>query len=652
MHEPNFLSDALAADLPLLTRVLDGVPVRVGVLDRPGRYHYANAAALEFLGLKAEELVGRTLLDVRGPEIQASWAPVAERVFAGETVTWEGWSDYVTRGRCFTEETLRPYRGSGGEVELVIAYARDLTDLKQQEQMLLDQVQALQRAEQLKAAIVDNALAAIVTTDAAGLVVEFNPAAEAMFGLSRAQALGRPVSEVIIPPRHRQGHQAGLDRMARGEEPRLMGQRLQLHALRADGTEFPIEMVLWQTQTGGQPYYTASINDMSEKVLAAEVIERQRDALRQSEKLSAMGSLLAGVAHELNNPLAIVMGRASLLEERTEGTPLHAEVRRIHDAAERCGRIVRTFLNMARQRPSERAPVLLNDLVRGAADLLQYSLRSSGVQLSLALAPELPEVSADADRLGQVVLNLIVNAQQALQGVPAPRELHIETGVDKATSLLWLRVSDNGPGVPDDMRERIFDPYFTTKGEGAGTGLGLPVSRSVARDHDGELLLEDRRAATDGRIGASFCLRLPLQPAPPSVPRAAPRVEAPAPAAQRLLVVDDEPEIADLMRAMLEGAGYDVITAESGAVALKMLDEGRFDAVISDLRMPDVDGAALWREVSERQPALAQRMLFVTGDTLSAGAQRFLADAGCGSLDKPFAKSDLLARVAALLKPK
>jgi two-component system NtrC family sensor kinase len=346
------------------------------------------------------------------------------------------------------------------------------------------------------------------------------------------------------------------------------------------------------------------------------------------------------------------MGRASLLEERTEGTPLHDEVRRIHDAAERCGRIVRTFLNMARQRPSERSPVLLNDLVRGAADLLQYSLRSSGVHLSLALAPELPEVSADADRLGQIVLNLIVNAQQALQGVPAPRELHIETGVDRAISLLWLRVSDNGPGVPDDMRERIFDPYFTTKGEGAGTGLGLPVSRSVARDHDGELLLEDRRAADGGRIGASFCLRLPLQPATPLVRRAAPRQEAPAPAAKRLLVVDDEPEIADLMRAMLEGAGYDVFTAESGAVALKMLDEVRFDAVVSDLRMPDVDGAALWREVSERQPLLAQRMLFVTGDTLSAGAQRFLADAGCGSLDKPFSKSDLLARVAALLKPR
>ncbi len=651
MHERTFLTDELAGDLPLLSRMLESVPTRVVLLDRAARFVYANAAALDFLGLPAEGVIGRSVLEIRGQQIHEGWSRSVEQLFAGETLHWVGWTDYPTRGRCYTEETLQPYRGSSGQIEYVIGYARDLTELKRQEQQLVEQVQALQRAEQIKAAIVDNALAAIVTTDAAGRVVEFNPAAECMFGLSRAQALGRSVAEVMIPARHRQGHEAGMDRMARGEAPRLMGQRLQMHALRADGSEFPIEMVLWQTQAAGQAYYTASINDVSDKVRAAEVIERQRDALRQSEKLTAMGSLLAGVAHELNNPLAIVMGRASLLEERTAGTALHADVRRIHDAAERCGRIVRTFLNMARQRPSERAPVLLNDLVRGAADLLQYSLRSSGVQLSLVLAPGLPEISADADRLGQLVLNLLVNAQQALVSVPTPRELRIETGVHRAASQLWLRVSDNGPGVPEDMRERIFDPYFSTKGEGAGTGLGLSVSRSVARDHGGELLLEQGHGAGATRGGASFCLRLPLHNEEPVATRQPPPLEeVQPPSAQRLLVVDDEPEIADLMRAMLESAGYDVSTAETGAVALQMLQEARFDAIVSDLRMPDVDGAALWREVQQRQPELAQRILFVTGDTLSPGAQRFLADAGCGSLDKPFAKSDLLARVAVLLK--
>ncbi|MEN9627715.1 MAG: hypothetical protein RJA10_942 [Pseudomonadota bacterium] len=639
----------LAHDPALLKLLLDRVPARVVLIDREHRYVYANDEALAFLGLQAEQMIGRTIAEVRGDAVFQRYLPVVERLFGGETLHWDGWTDYPARGRCYTEETLMPYALPGQPVSLAIGYARDLTALKRQEQQLLDQVQALQQAEQLKAAIVDNALAAIVTTDSQGDVVEFNPAAESMFGLTRQQALGRPVAEVMIPHRHRQAHQAGMARMAAGGQPRVMGQRLQMHALRASGDEFPIDMVLWRTDVGSTTYYTASINDVSERVRSAEVIERQRDALRQSEKLTAMGSLLAGVAHELNNPLSIVMGRASLLEDKTSGTPLHDDAMRIHEAAARCGRIVRTFLNMARQRPAERAPVPLNDLVRGAAELLQYSLRASGVQLTLNLAPQLPEVHADADRLGQLVLNLMVNAQQALVSSPAPRELRIQTGLDPAPAggkpQLWLRVSDNGPGVAAEVRERIFDPYFTTKGEGAGTGLGLPVSRSVARDHGGELLLED----TDR--GASFRLVLPLEGG--SVTTEAVAVApAMAPAvARRVLVVDDEPEIVDLVRAMLEGAGYEVASAESGAVALEMLTEVGFDAIVSDLRMPDMDGAALWREVTALRPALSQRMLFVTGDTLSPGARRFLSDAGCPSLDKPFAKADLLARVKALLGP-
>jgi signal transduction histidine kinase/ActR/RegA family two-component response regulator len=421
-----------------------------------------------------------------------------------------------------------------------------------------------------------------------------------------------------------------------------------MHAMRADGSEFPMQMVLWTTQVAGVTYYTATINDVSEQVRATEVIERQRDALRQSEKLGAMGSLLAGVAHELNNPLAIVMGRASLLEEKAAGTPLHHDTQRILEAAERCGRIVRTFLNMARQRPAERTPVALNDLVRGAAEMLQYSLRASGVLLTLDLADGLPEAMVDGDRLGQVVLNLIVNAQQALMGLRGPKEVRVQTGLVTAETgpetALWLRVADNGPGVPEDVRARIFDPYFTTKGEGVGTGLGLAVSRAVARDHGGELDLE---AAA---VGASFRLTIPIDPAPLVAAQPAAPAELPAGAAQRVLVVDDEPELAALLRTLLEDAGYEVATAESGAVALEMLGEVSFDAIVSDLHMPDVDGGAIWRELKAHHPAMARRLLFVTGDALSPAARRFVADSGCASLDKPFTRADLLARVHALMR--
>ncbi len=507
-----------------------------------------------------------------------------------------------------------------------------------------------QRAEALKSAIVDHALAAIVSADAQGRIVEFNPAAEAMFGRRRAEVLGRTVAEVIVPPRLRAAHEAGMQRLREGGPPRAMGRRVEMSALRADGSEFPVEVVLWRTELGAESHFTASLTDLSERRAAAEQIERQREALRQSEKLSAMGGLLAGVAHELNNPLAIVMGRASLLEEKCEGAPaLRSDAQRIREAAERCGRIVRTFLNMARQKPAQRRNVQLNDLARAAADMLAHTFRSHGIELQIELAADLPEVVADADQIGQVVLNLLVNAQQAVASTQGAgvRRVKLSSGVEARRSnrepRVWLRVADSGPGVPPALHETIFEPFFTTKPEGIGTGLGLAVSRSLVREHGGQLGLEISAS------GAVFRMSLPIsgQPGELTEPGALAGAGGSGPA--RVLVVDDEAEIAELMRAMLEGAGFEVATAESGAVALELLEEARFDAVVSDLRMPDMDGAALWRELRDRWPMLARRTLFVTGDTLSPGAESFLAEAGCASLDKPFARSDLVDRVATLL---
>jgi two-component system NtrC family sensor kinase len=644
----NPLEATPAPDAQLLAALLQSLPMRVVLIDRQHRYAFANPAALDYLGLRADQMVGRTIEEVRGPKVFQNYLKVAERLFAGEAQHWEGWSEYPGRGRCYVEEWLRPYPAAGQAAQVVMGCARDLTELKTQALQLGEQVQALQRAEQLKAVIVDHALAAIVTSDAAGRIVEFNPAAVAMFGLPRDEALGRSVAEVMIPPRHRQAHTRGMEHMARGGKPRLMGQRLQMHALRNDGSEFPIEMVLWQTSVGASSYYTASINDVSERERSAALIERQREALRQSEKLTAMGSLLAGVAHELNNPLSIVMGRASLLEDKAAGTPLAHDAHSIREAAERCGRIVRTFLNMARSRPAQRTAVSLNDLALAAADMLQYSLRSHGVALTLQLDPALPPVNADGDQIGQIVLNLIVNAQQALAAAPGPLRVQLATGVEAGgpgrEARVWLKVSDNGPGVPAPHRDSIFEPFFTTKPEGLGTGLGLAVSRSLAREHGGELAL------LPADHGAVFSLTLPLSGTPAAPPQAASPPPLPEPdSAARLLVVDDEPEIAELARDFLESAGYEVAVAESGAVALEMLAEARFDAVVSDLRMPGMDGAALWRELQSRAPALAARVLFVTGDTLSPGADSFLAQTGCATLDKPFSKADLLAKVRRLL---
>ncbi|MBI3369117.1 MAG: PAS domain S-box protein [Burkholderiales bacterium] len=623
-----------ALDARLSAVLLDNITSRLGVVDKRQHYLYANREMLAFLGLSAEQVIGRHLAEVVGQAAFAGYSLLTERVFNGESLQLEGWVDYPGRGRRYLSETFIPYGPDDGAVEMVAVFGRDHTELKQREQELTRRMAELDTSEALKAAIFDHALAALISTDAQGFIVEFNPSAEAMFGHLRDEVLGRPVSAVIIPERFRAAHDAGLQRMQQGEPARVLGRRMELHGLRSDGREFPIEMVLWRTDAGRHLFYTASIADLSERHNAAAQIERQREALRQSEKLSAMGSLLSGVAHELNNPLAIVMGRASLLEDKCEAHPeLRADAQRIREAAERCGRIVRTFLNMARSRPSQRSGVALNEMVRAAADMLHYGYRTHGIELELLLAEALPEVTADGDQIGQVVMNLLVNAQQALAGVDGPRRVVAETGLETRRAgrepRVWLRVADNGPGVPNASRERVFEPFFTTKPEGVGTGLGLAVSRSLAHDHGGELILEG--ASVHG--GASFRLSLPIsgQAQQDTVPAALP---APGTSLQaRVLVVDDEAELADLMRDMLEGAGYEVAVAESGAVAIELLATARFDAIVSDLRMPDMDGAGLWRAVSSQHPLLARSMLFVTGDTLSPdpkGASAALGRPGGG----------------------
>jgi PAS domain S-box-containing protein len=508
----------------------------------------------------------------------------------------------------------------------------------------------LQTSEALKAAIVDNALAALVSTDASGCIVEFNPSAEAMFGRARASVLGRTVGELLVPPRLRERHDAGMRRAISGGAPRVLGQRLEMSAQRADGSEFPIDIVLWRTDVQGQTFYTASIVDATERHRAAQQIERQRDALRQSERLAAMGSLLAGVAHELNNPLSILLGRAGLLEEKCSDDELRGDVQRIREAAERCARIVHRFLDMARRKPAVRRDVALNDVVRAALEMLHYSYRSHGIEVDLALDETLPPVLADADQIGQIVLNLLVNAQQSLDAVSGARRVSVQTGVqaasDGSATRIFVRIADSGPGVPEALATRIFEPLFTTRSDASGTGMGLTMSRALAREHGGELELEAPRGAG----GASFCLALPAAGGAERHPLVGPAPLPATPMLARVLVVDDETEIADLMREMLERAGYEVATAESGAVALELLAAARFDAIVSDLRMPDMDGAQLYREVQRRHPDLARRMLFVTGDTLSPDARRFLHAARCPSLDKPFAKADLLAGVARLLE--
>lgn len=367
--------------------------------------------------------------------------------------------------------------------------------------------------------------------------------------------------------------------------------------------------------------------------LQGEIAERKRteETLRQTEKLAAMGAVLAGVAHELSNPLSVVTGQAELLRRAVGIGPLAARAERIVRATGRCAHIVRNFLALARQHPPERHEVHLNELIREAIELLGYSLRVDDVEVRLDLAPDLPVLWADPHQLHQVVVNLITNAHQAMRERPLPRRLTLTTRHDLTGERVRFDVTDTGPGIPPELHLRIFEPFFTTKAPGHGTGLGLALCRGIIEAHGGTI-----RGESPPGQGAVFRVELPLARPPAAAPDTRATASLPSTRGKAILVVDDEPEVAATLAEILADDGHEVETAPNGDVALRKLEERAYDLVLSDIRMPGLDGPGLYRELERRRSNLVRRFVFFTGDSLSPETRHFVEETRILVVSKPF----------------
>ncbi len=496
---------------------------------------------------------------------------------------------------------------------------------------------AQRETEALLTSIMDHAPVGIYVKDVEGRYLLVNPEMCKLLGKPREEIVGRTAFDVVDPDYAREVTAHDRWVMDTGET-HISERRLGYGQTGSYDwsliTRFPV------VPGEGAPRQVAGINvNLSAQKAAEAELERSREQLYQSEKLSALGSLLAGVSHELNNPLSIVVAQATMMERQGEGGPLAERARHIRAAAERCGRIVQTFLAMARQRQPERRRVDLNAVVDAALELAAYGLRTSGVRLVREQTRTLPAISADADQLHQVVINLVINAQHALADRTGERVLAVRTAPAEEDGFVALDIADNGPGVPEALRRRIFDPFFTTKPQDVGTGVGLSFSQGLVEAHGGRLEL----AETPGG-GATFRVVLPISAAPePDVLPATTTAAAPAPT-RKALVVDDEPQIARALAEFLEFEGYACDTAFGGGEAQARLRGGAsYDLILSDLRMPDLDGPALFAWIAAERPELAGRVAFSTGDTLGSTAVRFLAREGRPFLEKPFTPDSLRA---------
>ena len=368
---------------------------------------------------------------------------------------------------------------------------------------------------------------------------------------------------------------------------------------------------------------------------------RLKDQLYQSEKLASVGQLVSGVAHELNNPLTAVMGYTQMLMMTDTDKRRLEDLRRVNESAQRCKKIVNNLLSYARRHKPETTLSNMNDTIRETVALRAYDLKVNNIELRDELSESLPDIKMDVHQMQQVILNLLINAEQAVQSTgEAKGRITVSTSITEREGVRLARVvvEDDGPGVPDSELSRIFEPFYTTKEPGKGTGLGLPICRGIVSEHGGELWAEN----IEGR-GARFVVEIPVDSSRSlKKPR---RVSEPRPsfgagAGRRVLLVDDEPQLVDIMADALVEDGYEVDVASCGDEALAKVEGGEYDLVVSDIKMPDGDGRQLYWRLRDVRPEMASRVLFITGDTSSADTMKFLREVGGRFLTKPFSLDD------------
>ena len=492
--------EILTTTLDRIGRHLDAARANYAEADASGR---ALLVLQEWRGGAVSVIGERFPLAALGPRVLAdhlSGAPVVvddiatdPRFDAGNRPMYEGigvaafLSVPMVRGdeivAVLSIQDVRPRRWRSNEVRLL----REIADRTWATLERARSEERLNESEAQLSAFIENAPIAMYLSDRNGRIVRLNREMAAVLGTEVDEALGRTAADFLPPAVAAES--ARLDALAigggvHGGEIRIGDRDRYADAL---SVRFPVP--------GGEEAAErlgGFVIDLTERKRAEAELERSREALYQNEKLSALGSLLAGVSHELNNPLSIVVAQAVMLERQARDSELAERAFKIRKAADRCARIVQTFLAMARQKRPERAPVDLNAVATAALDLAEYGLRTEGIAVARAFDPALPLIAADSDQLHQIIINLVINAQHALAGQGGARTVTLTTarGPDPATVI--LEVADNGPGVPEAVRRRIFEPFFTTKSQGEGTGVGLSFSQGLAEAHGGRLTLMPR----------------------------------------------------------------------------------------------------------------------------------------------------------------
>jgi signal transduction histidine kinase len=506
------------------------------------------------------------------------------------------------------------------------AAERTFYTVANQVSLALERVDAQRKAERAQlASLVESLSDGIILCDAGLRVTSLNHAARELLGALRE--VDAEEGAVLT--------NAGLTRLA--QEALGRGAATPMQQLDATAGDRRYLAAMAAPLAGSQEGSAAVIilRDVTEERL-------MQERLLQSEKMASVGQLVSGVAHELNNPLTGIGGFAQVLLSRDLDDTMRRQVETIANEADRASKIVQNLLSFARRKKTHKELANLNALIERVLELRSYDLRVKNIDVQLDLA-ELPDTLVDADQIQQVFLNVIINAEQAILSAGDRGTLTVRSRAEG--DAIHLTIRDDGPGLADATLRRIFDPFFTTKQAGEGTGLGLTISYGIIDDHGGRIWAESAP-----KRGTTFHIELPVVRDDARAPQPRGTTEAePAVTGRSILVVDDEESIQRLLGTILAMDGHQVDVARNGLDALRQISRRRYDAVITDIKMPDMDGRALYQELLATDRSLAERTIFITGDTVSPETRIFLQEVDNPCLAKPFRVREVRETLEGLL---
>jgi hypothetical protein len=491
----------------------------------------------------------------------------------------------------------------------------------------------------------NHTLDGIVGIDDRGTISMMNRAGERIFGRTAQEVVGQNVKMLMPQPYHGE-HDGYLSNYKHTRQPKIIGSGREVQGLRKDGTTFPLELAVTEFQLDNERYFVGIVRDISDK-------KKLESQPHQSQKMEAFGQLAGGVAHDFNNLLTVISGYSEvLLSKLPADDPKTKMVDQIHRAGERAASLTRQLLAFSRQQVLEPRVVDLNVIVNDLDKMLRR-LIGEDVQYSIALAPGISPVKVDPGQIEQVIINLAVNARDAM---PQGGKLTIETSEveldDSYTAahpevrpgrFVRLAISDTGCGMQPDVKARIFEPFYTTKGVGQGTGLGLAVVHGIVKQSGGNI---DVYSEPD--IGTTFRVYLPTVQQPAAAASAEAR-GVPKFGSETILLVEDEESVRDLATFVLRECGYTVMTAPQGLAALQLMATCReqIDLLVTDVVMPEMGGRKLAETLLAEHPEL--KVLFMSGYTDDAVVRHGVLQANANFLQKPFTPNSLADKVRAVL---